>query len=119
MVERLKGLVIAEGLDDPTIVKQLVVYRASIGPLGYGVQGTGSDRRHSYWVSCTESEVALVQAHTIPGWYAHFWDARRIVVVFHDRTFVLDKIDRTTWHEAVAHGVAQGIPAEQLDFLVD
>ena len=119
MVVRFKGLVIAEGLDDPTIVKQLVVYRAAIGPAGDGVQGTGSDRRHFYWISGTEADVALVQAHTLPGWCAHFWDARQIVVVFHDRSFVLDKLDRATWQEAVAHGVAQGIPAEQLDFLVD
>lgn len=41
------------------------------------------------------------------------------MVVFKDKTFEIDYDDKETWKEAVDYGLSLGIPAEQLDFLIE
>jgi hypothetical protein len=112
-----RGIIIAEGLDDPRVINAFDVYKAQISadgqPLDYGGK-TG--RWHLYYVRCSRQEIETLRLHLLGGWYAHFWNDGTIVVAFSDRLFDLGKTDRSTWREAVAHGVQQGIPEEELDF---
>lgn len=48
-------------------------------------------------------------------WYAHFFSEDRLAVVFADAIFELS-IDPISWSPAIEHGLALGIPREQLDF---
>jgi hypothetical protein len=47
--------------------------------------------------------------------YAHFYRAGELIVVFPERTFRLTP-RKGTWRPAVAYGRSVGIPAEQLEF---
>jgi len=53
------------------------------------------------------------------GWYAHFWNEDKIIVVYNDTQFTLLKDDKSTWREAIEHGKTQGIPEDELDFPTD
>jgi hypothetical protein len=53
------------------------------------------------------------------GLQTSVWKDDKIIVVYNDKQFELDKNDESTWKEAVEHGKKQGIPEEDLDFRTD
>ena len=61
----------------------------------------------------------VIQQQTKRGWYAHFWADDQLIVVFSDTRFEASRTDRSTWRPAIEHGVSQGIPEQELDFLTD
>ena len=113
---------IAESLADPTFVNRLPVHRAYVSQDGLPVDGAGrTGRWHLYWVTATEADLDAVQGALArdKAWYAHFWRDDRMVVLFADARFDVQRSDRATWEGAIAHGLARGIPIEQLDFPTD
>jgi hypothetical protein len=112
-----KGGIIAEGLSDPTIINKFSIYGASISEEGMPIDYEGNvGRWHGYDIKCSREEVDALQKYILPGWYAHFWKGNKIIVVFNDKQFELDKNDKSTWKEAIKHGKEQGIPEKELDF---
>jgi hypothetical protein len=119
-----KGLIIAEGLDDPGIIRDFTVYRAAISPPNRPIDTQGTlGRRHYYWITCADAHrptvVDALRTHVLPGWYAHLWNDRSIVAIFHRHVFELDRHDRTTWRPDTELGLSQGITERELDFLTD
>jgi hypothetical protein len=120
MVRDWKGGIIAEGLSDPTIVGRFSVYEATISEANMPVDYEGNiGRWHGYGVRCSREEIDALQSYILPGWYAHFWKGDTIIVLYNDAQFEMLRSDRATWTEAIAHGQAQGIPEEELDFPTD
>jgi len=112
-----KGGIIGEGLSDPMIINKFCVYGASISRDGMLIDHKGNvGRWHGYYVRCSRGEIHALQRYILLGWYAHFWKGNKIIVVFHDKQFELDKNDKSTWKEAIEHGKKQGIPEKELDF---
>lgn len=64
-----------------------------------------------------EQHVRLLQSSMVTGdtWYAHYFRGDALVVVYRDAVFRVST-DPASWGPAVEHGLAAGIPAEQLDF---
>lgn len=112
-----KGIVIAEGLDDPKIINKFAVYKAEITEDGLPIDYDGHfGRWHLYHVTCSKKEIDELQPHILKGWYAHFWQGNKIIVVYNDKQFEIMKDDRSTWREAIEHGRAQGIPENEFGF---
>jgi len=119
-VKDWKGVIIAEGLTDPTGINGFSVYKATITKDDMAIDYEGNlGRWHIYYVKCSREDVDSLQPYILKGWYAHFWKENKIVVVYNDRQFELSKNDRGTWKEAVEHGRRQGIPENELDFPTD
>lgn len=115
-----KGIVIAEGLDDPTVINDFNVYKARITKDGIPVDYEGHlGRWHIYHVICSKKEINDLQMHILKGWYAHFWRDNKIIVVYYDMQFEILKDDKSTWKKAIEHGKAQGIPEVEFDFPTD
>jgi hypothetical protein len=76
-------------------------------------------RWHGYGVRCSREEIDALQLYILRGGYAHLWKDDKIIVVYNDKQFELDKHDRSTWKEVIEHGKNQGIPEEELDFRTD
>ena len=112
-----KGVIIAEGLDDPAIINKFTVYKTRITKDDMPIDYEGHlGRWHIYHVMCSRAEIDELQPHILKGWYAHFWKDDKIIVVYNDRQFEILKDDKSTWKEAIEHGRAQGIPENELDF---
>jgi hypothetical protein len=115
-----KGGIVAEGLSDPTVINNFSVCEASISednmPIDYE-ENVG--RWHGYDVRCSKEEIDALQPYILRGWHAHFWKDAKIIVVYNNKQFELDKNDKSTWKEAIEHGKNQGIPEEELDFRTD
>ncbi|MEM2975966.1 MAG: hypothetical protein QXE76_00765 [Candidatus Bathyarchaeia archaeon] len=112
-----KGVIIAEGLSNPTVINKFSVYKAEITKDDLPIDYEGHvGRWHLYYVKCSREEIDAFQPYVLRGWYAHFWKDNRIIVVFHDKQFEINKNDKSTWKEAIEHGKAQGIPEKELDF---
>lgn len=112
-----KGGIIAEGLGDPTAINKFSVYEASISEDNMPIDHEGNvGRWHGYGVRCSREEIDALQPHILRGWYAHFWKDDKMIVVYCDKQFELDKNDKSTWKEAIEHGEKQGIPKDELDF---
>jgi len=60
--------------------------------------------------------IALIQ-RALKGkkYYAHFYREGELIVVFKDKVFHIAP-EKTTWGDAVGHGLSLGIPRRQLDF---
>lgn len=113
-------MIIAEGLSDPTVINKFSVYGAVITEDNMPIDYEGNiGRWHIYRVRCDRKEINALQSYILRGWYAHFWNKDKIIVVFNDKQFELAKNDRSTWKEAIEHGRAQGIPENELDFPTD
>jgi len=114
------GCVISESLRDHTLINRLHVWKAWISPHEVLSDDAGSMRLwHIYWISCDEAAIDRIQRELKPWrWYAHFWRDRRMIIVYCDARFEVDRTDRSTWAPAIEHGRAKGIPEEQLDFLI-
>jgi len=114
--DRWKGIIIAESLEEPSLISDFEVFRAKISEkdldLGEGKQG----RWHLYYVHPTSSEISAVSSQIKPGWYCHFWRGNNLVVVFRDKKFEMLADDKSTWRDAVEYGRSIGIPEKQLDF---
>jgi hypothetical protein len=120
IVIALHGVVIAEGLSDPKVINDLRVYRAEITDEGVPTDYEAHvGRWHLYWVEVDEDSITEIQRHTKRGWYSHFWEGDRLLVVFDDKRFEVDRFDRSSWVEVITHGENQGIPAGELDFPSD
>ncbi|MGQ9586987.1 MAG: hypothetical protein ACUVT7_01200 [Thermoplasmata archaeon] len=115
-----KGSIIAEGLDDPTIVNGFKIYRAHITKEGIPIDYEGRlGRWHIYDVACSRKEISDLQPHILKGWYAHFWKGDNIIVAYNDKQFEISKKDRSAWKEAIEHGISQEIPEDELDSAMD
>ena len=119
-MENWKGVVVAESLDDPTLINRFAVERAIISKPFQWTPYKGakpfSGRWHLYRVRCGVSDLAVFQQHIRLGWYAHFWSGERLVVIFSDQRFEARLNDRSTWSAAIAHGRVHDIPEAQLEF---
>lgn len=112
-----KGVLIAEGLDDPKVINDLSVYKAIITDDTMAIDYDGNiGRWHIYYVKISKKEIDELQKHLLYGWYAHFWRGNTIIVVYNDKQFKIKKNDKSTWQEAVSYGKSQGIPENELDF---
>ncbi len=115
-----KGVIIAEGLRDPTIINKFAVYKATITEDDMPIDYDGHfGRWHAYHVMCSKEGIDELQPQILKGWYAHFWQGNKILVVYNDRQFEILKDDRPTWKEAIEHGREQGIAENELDFPTD
>lgn len=119
-IESWRGVIIEKGLDGPIILNDFKVYRVRITEYGVPIDYEGNvGRWRIYYVRCTRDEINNLQSHILKGWYAHFWKGDKIIVVYCDKLFEIKRYDKSTWHEAVEHGEAQGIPENELDFPTD
>ncbi len=104
------GIVVEQALRDRGALRDWdVVARRRVGGWDFvlvRVHGQDLDRR------VAELQRAMVDDDT---WYAHFFAGNRLVLVFRDAVFRVGT-DPGTWGPAIAHGLAGGVPREQLDF---
>lgn len=112
-----RGAVIAEGLRDQALVNGLRVFGAFITEDGQPLAQDGSrGRYHLYWAEVSEDEIDIIQAMTLRGWYAYFWQGDDLLVVYDDARFTLSRHDPSTWAPAIDHGLHQGLRREWLNF---
>ena len=108
----LKGCIIEESLKDTKILNQLKVLET---------RTSDNDHWHLYMVSVSKEQIeAIAKSLDIGKWYTHFWDDKgNMTVVFSGgKIFDCNYNDKSTWKEAIAHGLKLGIPKKQLDFLI-
>jgi len=118
--ERWRGVVIAEGLHDPTLINDLRVTRVFITAEGQPLDEDSAEGRwHLYWVDVSDDDIDRIRAATHHHWYAHFWRGERVLVVYDDARFDMHRYDQSTWQPAIDHGLEQGLRREWLDFPTD
>lgn len=106
----LRGTIIENSLNDKSVLERLTILKSWT---------SGSWKLHQ--VSLSKEEALSFSEYLTSGpWYVHFWEEEtdEVIVVFRDKTFVIKHSDKSTWVEAVQHGIALGIPKEQLDFVI-
>lgn len=105
-----KGVLVENSLVDTEILKRVKIIRS---------YEEGDWKLHD--IRLSKKQIADIQQSIADaGWYFHLWEPGkdRITVVFKDKLFEIAHSDRTSWNDAIAHGIAKGIPPEQLDFRV-
>ncbi len=109
------GTIVEESLDDNRVLNDVEIVRFKITK-----EDDPAERWHLYKVRVSKEDIEKLSKCIKPGkWYMHFWDGTDIIAIYRDKVFEFNYVDRTTWKEAVEYGLRQGIPEEQLDFIID
>lgn len=106
------GILIEQSLADPAFVASLDVVHRRRDPNGswvFLVVRIAPERL------AAELERIRRSFTSEEAWYAHFFSADEIAVVYPD-TVIRMTTDPASWAPAIEHGLALGIPLEQLDF---
>lgn len=112
-----KGIIISEGLREPSIINEFDVYKAQISKQDEPIDDAGNTGRwHFYWVSATDEQINSLTNQIKKGWYTHFWNKQKILAVFSGRQFEFKASDKQTWKDAIEYGRSVDITEEQLDF---
>jgi hypothetical protein len=109
---RFFGIVIEQSLADPAFAETLDVVFREKDPNGDWV----------FLIVRVEPELLAGELERLrlalagdEVWYAHFFSRAEIAVVYPD-AIVRMTTDSASWTPAIEHGLALGIPIEQLDF---
>ena len=110
----LKGIIIEESLRDREQLKKLRVIATRI---------SRTMKWHMHTVSVTKNQVYTIAKNLDSSgkWYVHFWDTDgNIIAAFSTGViYEFNYYKKATWKPAVEHGLAMGIPLEQLDFVIE
>lgn len=104
------GVVVEDSLRDRGVIQRLnVVARRRFGAWAFALVHVAA--------ADLSRQVAAVQVAMASddAWYCHFFRGDELVVVFGDAVFWVGT-DPGSWGQAIAHGLAAGVPREQLDF---
>ena len=112
MLSEYHGILVEEGLQDPSVLRMVEVLGRKRGG-DWSLVRVGVGAAHLPEV-LDRVRRSLKTVDGVP-FYAHFYRDAELVVVFPDRVFRATP-DRVTWGPAVEYGMSVGIPAEELDF---
>ena len=110
-MEKWKGCIVEESLDDNRVLNGIEVLKIMITSAP-----KPKNRWHIYNALLSKDKIAGIHPHLKEGWYMHFWNEGKMIVLFKNKKFVLDVNDKNTWKEAIDYGLSINIPKEQLDF---
>lgn len=105
---KYKGVLIENSLLNKEILKEVRVVRT---------REAGAWLLHD--IRLSKKQIADIQKNIVDTkWFFHLWEPGKdtVTVVFKDAIFDVKHSDRTTWQEAIKHGLTRGIPQEQLTF---
>jgi len=109
------GTIVEESLNDNRLLNSLEIKSVKISSAD-----NKQDRWHLYKVYVSKEQISKL-SHELKSekWYMHFWNGDDVIAVFPNKAFSFSYSDKNTWSEAVKHGLDLGIPAEQLDFVIE
>ena len=97
MTGRWKGVIISEGLEEPSLLNGFDVYRARISKRDQPIDDRGhKERWHLYWVRATDKQIEALSSQIKDGWYAHFQKDKKLVAVFRGKKFEFKSRDKST-----------------------
>lgn len=102
------GVIVAEALEDPTLINELMVEKVRI---------TTNKNYHLYQVKLTMDTIGDIARQLKDDWFMHFWRDDHLLVVFGGgKQFFLDPEDKSSWVEAIAYGISRGFEEDRLHF---
>lgn len=124
-MKNFKGVIIAESLQDKSVLNKLLIIKTDIEIVTKSHQTPWLKQWTLHTVeipfdtmdeTAKEIQNSLEKQH---NWYAHFWNNDSLCVIFRDKIYKLPKDDKNTWQEAIEYGISLGIPKQQLEFPTD
>lgn len=107
------GTVVLESLEDTNILDKVEIVSVTTTN-----DENEADRWHMYTCQVNRDIIEQFASVMRPGWYCHFWNTKELIIVFRNKRFYCDRDDPASINPAIEYGTAQGIPGEQLDFLI-
>lgn len=109
------GTIVEESLDDNRVLNGVEIIRFKITK-----DDDPAERWHLYKVRVSKEDIENLSKYLKAGkWYMHFWDGRDVIAIFKNKVFEFNFDNKSTWRGAVEYGRSQGIPDEQLDFIIE
>jgi hypothetical protein len=121
-MEKYKGIIIEESLENKNILKNIKILNTKIEPV--------IEKHKTSWVKqWTKHEVeifedkagaiaeevskALDREH---NWYADFKNKNTHFIIFKNKVFKIDRTSKEQYDKAKEYGISLGIPPYQVDF---
>ena len=113
-MEKWKGCIVEESLEDTRVLNTIEIIKIKITS-----EEEPEKRWHIYNALCSEEEIDKIHQQLKKSWYMHFWRDTKMIVLFKEKKYMLDRDNKDTWKEAVDYGLSINIPKEQLDFEIE
>jgi len=120
-----KGVIIEESLENKEILEELKILETK-------VESVTEEHKTPWLKKWTLDTVeipegrAVIMAEKISRvldpeheWYADFKNENTHFIVFRDKVFKVDRMDKEQYNEVTEYGISLGIPDYQLDFSPD
>jgi hypothetical protein len=116
MAELYRGKVIEESLENPRVLDETKILYTELTE-----DEDPADHWHIHVVEVTKEHIQKISAVLRSrGFYAHFWDGQKnVIVAFRDQLFEFNTDDEKGKQAAIEYGKTVGVPEEQLDFLTE
>lgn len=105
------GILMEEALDDNRLINSLKIEKVHI--TGHKKQ---QDRRHLYQVKVSLEQINSLAHHINEDWYIYFWKDNQITVLFQNRQFQIDYLNRDTWTDVLNYAHSIGLDEQDMDF---
>lgn len=105
------GVVIEEALDDNRLINTLKIEKVHI--TGHKKE---KDRRHLYQVNISLEQINSLANHINEDWYLYFWKDNQITVLFSEKQFQFDYLNKDTWADVLLYAHSIGLDESDMDF---
>ena len=117
-----EGVIIKESLQDSSVLKDMTIVATKVEPVTEKHKTPWLKQWTLHTVEIPESNAEAIAEkisyalETRDSWYADFKNDRTHFIIFREKVFKVDRSKREEYDAATTYGIAQGIPAYQVDF---
>lgn len=121
------GVIIEESLENEDILKKIKIVSTEIEQVTENFKTPWLTQWTLDTVEIPESEIeavaqevqsAIDSVHNT-SWYVDFKNDSTHYIIFKNRIFVIDRTKREQYQEASDYGVSLGVPAHQVNFVIN
>jgi hypothetical protein len=110
ILKNLRAVVIEESLSDKQVLDNYKILRT---------KKDGSWHLHILEIPDSKKAIQEIQSAMLSDrpYYFHIYDnGENLIIVFKEKHFFINPIDKSTWADVIKYGLSLNIPSEQLDF---
>jgi len=108
----MKGTIVKQSLENTDFLKKIKILKERITD-----DKKPEDRWNLLTVEIKEEQIEELKKRIKEKWYTHFWNEKELIIVFKNKIFKFKRGDNL--QKAIDYGIKEGIPKEQLDFIID
>ena len=122
MINVFTGVIIEESLENKDVLKKVKIINTEVEEVTENHKTPWIKQWTLYTVEIPENqaeEIAKELSKSLDSehnWYADFKNDKTHFIIFRDKIFKINRLNKDEYDEATKHGISLGIPEHQVNF---